>query len=58
MSSSSSRDRTRFHQLGTCEYECFRLAGIAITEGTLRQELIETLAPGKYPLLSSTLFRC
>ena len=57
MSSSSSRDRTRFHQLSACEYECFRLAGITITEGTLRQELIETLAAGKYPLLSSTPFR-
>ena len=49
MSSNLPRDRTRFHQLGTCERECFRLAGIAITEGDLRQELIEALAAGKYP---------
>ena len=46
-------DRTCFHQLGTCERECFRLAGILITEGDLRQELLETLAAGKYSILLS-----
>ena len=49
MSSNLPRDRTCFHQLGTCEHECFRLAGIVTSEGDLRQELIETLAAGKYP---------
>ena len=48
MSSNLPRDRTHFHQLGACELECFRLAGILITEGDLRQELIEILAAGKY----------
>ena len=48
MSSNLPRDRTRFHQLGACERECFRLAGVLITEGDLRQELIEILAAGKY----------
>ena len=38
----------RFHQLGACERECFHLAGVLITEGDLRQELIEILAAGKY----------
>ena len=35
----------------TCE--CFHLAGILITEGNLRQELLETLAAGKYSILLS-----
>ena len=48
MYSNLPRDWTRFYQLGTCECKCFRLAGIAITEGDLRQELIETLATGEY----------
>ena len=52
MSSNLPRDRTCFHQLGACERECFHLAGIVITEGDLRQELIETLAAGKYLTLS------
>ena len=47
MYSNLPRDRTRFHWLGTCECECFHLAGILITEGDLRQELLETLAAGK-----------
>ena len=37
-------------RLRTCE--CFRLAGVLITEGDLRQELIEILAAGKYLTLS------
>ena len=48
MYSNLPRDWTHFHQLGTCERECFHLAGIVITEGDLRQELIETLVAGKY----------
>ena len=53
MYSNLPRDRTCFHWLGTCERECFRLAGILITEGDLRQELLETLATGKYSILLS-----
>ena len=53
MYSNLPRDRMRFHWLGTCERECFRLAGILITEGNLRQELLETLATGKYSILIS-----
>ena len=53
MYSSLPRDRTRFHQLGACERECFRLASILISEGDLRQELLETLAAGKYSILFS-----
>ena len=48
MYSNLPRDRTRFHQLGACEHECFHLAGILITDGDSRQELLETLAAGKY----------
>ena len=51
--SNLSRDRTCFHQLGACERECFRLAGILITIGNLRQELLETLAASKYSILLS-----
>ena len=53
MYSNLPRDRTHFHRLGTCECECFRLAGILITEGDLRQKLLETLAAGKYSILLS-----
>ena len=53
MYSNLPRDRTRFHRLGVCECEYFRLAGILITEGDLRQELLETLAAGKYSILLS-----
>ena len=42
-----------FHRLGMCKHECFRLAGILITEGDLRQELLETLAASKYSILLS-----
>ena len=56
MYSNLPRDRTCSHQLGTCERECFCLAGILITEGDLRQELVEILAAGKCSLfLSSSL---
>ena len=51
MYSNLPRDRTRFHQLGACKRECFRLAGILIAEGDLKQELLGTLAAGKYPIL-------
>ena len=53
MYSNLPRDRTHFHWLGACERECFHLAGILITEGDLRQELLETLAAGKYSILLS-----
>ena len=53
MYSNLPRDRTRFHRLGACERECFHLAGILIMEGDLRQELLETLAAGKYSILLS-----
>ena len=53
MYSNLPRDRTRFHQLGACKCECFRLAGILIAEGDLRQELLETLATSKYSILLS-----
>ena len=53
MYSNLPRDRTHFHRLGVCERECFRLAGILIMEGDLRQELLETLAVGKYSILFS-----
>ena len=46
----------RFHQLGACERECFCLAGIVTYRRrfkTRAQELIETLAAGKYPILLS-----
>ena len=51
MYSNLPRDRMHFHQLGACERECFRLAGILIAEGDLKQELLGTLATGKYPIL-------
>ena len=53
MYSNLPRDRTCFHRLGACERECFHLAGILITEGDLRQELLETLAASKYSILLS-----
>ena len=53
MYSNLPRDWTCFHRLGMCERECFRLAGILIMEGDLRQELLETLAAGKYTILLS-----
>ena len=53
MYSNLPRDQTCFHRLGACERKCFRLAGILITEGDLRQELLETLAAGKYSILLS-----
>ena len=50
MYSKLPRDRTRFHQLGACKHECFCLAGILIAEGDLKQELLEILAAGEYPI--------
>ena len=50
MYSNLPRDQTHFHQLGTCKRECFRLAGILIAEGDLKQELLEILAAGKYTI--------
>ena len=52
MSSGFLRDRTLFHQLGACEYECFRLAGALTADANDRAILLETLAAGKYPQAS------
>ena len=48
MSSGFLRDRTLFHQLGACEYECFRLAGALAADANDRAVLLEILAAGKY----------
>ena len=48
MSSGFLRDQTLFHQLGACEYECFRLAGALATDANDRAILLETFAAGKY----------
>ena len=48
MSSRFLRDRTLFHQLGACEYECFHLAGALIADVNDRAILFETFAAGKY----------
>ena len=47
MSSGFLRDRTLFHQLGACEYECFRLAGALAADTNDRAVLLETFAAGK-----------
>ena len=38
-----------FHQLGKCEYECFRLAGALAADKDVKAALLETFAAGKYP---------
>ena len=48
MSSRFLRDRTLFHQLGACEYECFRLAGALTADANDRAALLEIFAAGKY----------
>ena len=48
MSSGFLGDRTLFHQLGTCEYECFCLAGALTADANDKAVLLETLAAGKY----------
>ena len=48
MSSGFLRDRTLFHQLGTCEYECFHLAGALATDANDRAVLLEIFAASKY----------
>ena len=57
MSSGFLRDRTLFHQLGACEYECFRLAGALATDANDRAVLLEILAAGKYLWASRFCFR-
>ena len=57
MSSRFLRDRTLFHQLGACEYECFRLAGALTTDTNDKAVLLETLAAGKYLRTSHFRFR-
>ena len=57
MSSGFLRDRTLFHQLGACEYECFRLAGALAADANDRAVLLEIFAAGKY-LWSSRFCFC
>ena len=57
MSSGFLRDRTLFHQLGACEYECFRLAGALAADANDRAVLLEIFAAGKYPQFSRFHFR-
>ena len=57
MSSRFLRDRTLFHQLGACEYECFRLAGALAADANDRAVLLEIFAAGKYPQSSRFCFR-
>ena len=48
MSSGFLRDWTLFHQLGACEYECFRLAGVLTTDANDRAVLLKIFAASKY----------
>ena len=57
MSPGFLRDRTLFHQLGACEYECFCLAGALTTDTNDRAVLLKTLAAGKYLWASRFCFR-
>ena len=57
MSSGFLRDRTLFHQLGACEYECFHLAGALAADANDRAVLLEILAAGKYLQASRFCFR-
>ena len=57
MSSGFLQDRMLFHQLGTCEYECFRLAGALATDANDRAVLLEIFAAGKYLRSSHLCFR-
>ena len=57
MSSGFLRDRMLFHQLGACEYKCFRLAGALIADANDRAILLEILAAGKYFRVSRFCFR-
>ena len=51
------RDRTLFHQLGICEYECFHLAGALTADANDKAILLETLAASKYLWTSRFRFR-
>ena len=57
MSSGFLRDRTLFHRLGECEYECFCLAGALAADVNDRAVLLEILAAGKYLRASRFYFR-
>ena len=57
MSSGFLRDRTLFHQLGACEYECLRLAGALAADTNDKAILLEILAAGKYLRASRFCFR-
>ena len=57
MSSGFLRDRTLFHQLGACEYECFCLAGALAADANNRAILFEIFAASKYLRSSRFHFR-
>ena len=57
MSSGFLRDRMLFHQLGACEYKCFRLAGALTADANDKAILLEILAAGKYLRASRFRFR-
>ena len=57
MSSIFLRDRMLFHQLGICEYKCFRLAGALTADTNDKAVLLEILAAGKYLRASCFRFR-
>ena len=57
MSFGFHRDRTLFHQLGACEYKCFRLAGALAADANNRAILLKTIAAGKYLRSSRFCFR-
>ena len=57
MSSGFLTDRMLFHQLGACEYECFRLAGALAADTNDRAVLLEILAASKYLWASRFCFR-
>ena len=48
LSSGFLRDQTLFHQLGTCEYECFCLAEALTADANNRAVQFEIFAAGKY----------
>ena len=57
MSSGFLRDRTLFHQLGACEYECFCLAGALAADANDKAVLLKILAASKYLRASRFCFR-
>ena len=45
-----------FHQLGTCEYECFCLAGALAADANDKAVLLETFTASKYLWISHFRF--